>query len=250
MRSRPLQVAGPVLFAVTVLAFVSLPFWQFRAMDWLFGQQSAAVKYYHVFAYGYVLVLYLPLIVVALLWSGFLIAWFSPLRARLARSDRNQDRTTRMRARLLIAAGAVAVAATLLVESAYLDWVGGAALGSSADESDSALYHFYEFIEIPQLFLVLLWSTFLVIAGLDQGRSPGAHSHALLPIGCLLLAVTGLVWLEYPTWMAGARMVLGLNAPLSLAVFRALQALPALFVACLWVWFSCLLWLIRSPADT
>lgn len=250
MRSRLLHIAGPILFALTVLAFVGLPFWQFRAINWLAQQQSTAGRYFDVVVHSYVLVLYLPLVVVALLWSGFLMTRLPPLRPRPPYSDRSEGRLTKVRGHLLIAAGAVALAATVLVEWAYIDWVGGAALGSNVDESDSALYHFYEFIEIPQLFLVLLWSAFLALTWLNQGRSPAVRSQALLPIGCLLLAVTGLVWMEYATWMAGAGMVTVLNKPFSPAIFRALQALPALFVACLWIWFSGLVWFIRSPADS
>ena len=125
----------------------------------------------------------------------------------------------------------------MLVELGYLDWMGGAALGSAVDVSNSALLHFYLFIEVPQVFLVLLWTPFLLVAWLPRPNSLARSWRLYLTIGLLLLVVTGLVWIGYPDWISGAEIVSDAHRQIPADGFRALEAVPALFVACVWLCF-------------
>ena len=243
MKSCLFRTVGSALFAVTVLAFVALPFWIFTALDWInywIVQHStpAAIGYF------FYPILFLPLSIIAILWIGFLLAWLLSRRAKSAYLPaESKDRSARTRACLLLAAGALALAVTVLVELGYLDWMGGAALGSSLDESNSALLHLYLFVEVPQFFLVLLWTPFLLLAWLPRPNSLATTWRLCLPLGFLLLVVTRLVWMGYPDWVAGVGMLSIANKRIPADAFYALKAVPALFVACVWL---CFFWFLSS----
>lgn len=233
MNSRAVRTVGGVLFALTILAFVALPFWIVNIFDWVTRGSLSGLA-----AHFFIVLPFAPLLVMAILWAGFLIGW---RRAKPACSLQGTDRSSKMRARLLALAGAVALAITAMVELEYPSLMGGAALGSAADESDYAVLHFYRFIETPQLFLMLLWTPFLLAAWLPRPDSPTANFRLCMPIGCFLLAVTGPVWMGYPEWVAGMSIISDTDKLMPAGVFRALETAPALFLACLWVCFFCYL---------
>jgi len=243
MKSRPFRKAGAVLFAMTVLAFVALPFWIFaifeRINDWVVQRSVPALVGHFFFP-----VLFLPLLIVAILWSGFLLTSLVSNRPKSAYLlPERENRTAGTSAWLLRASGALALAVTILVELGYLDWIGGAALGSNLDESNFALLHFYLFVEVPQLFLVLLWTPFLLTAWLPRPNSLVTNWRSSFPIGLLLIVVTWLVWMGLPDWMAGVRMISYAHKQIPADAFRALEAVPALFIACVWL---CFFWLLGS----
>jgi hypothetical protein len=243
MKSRLLRIVGAVLFALTILAFVALPFWIFavfdRINDWVVLRDALPAM-----GHFSILVLFLPLFIMAILWTGFLLAWLMPDRAKSAYlPPESENRLAKTRARLILASGVLALAVTALVELGYLDWISGAALGSALDNSDSAVLHFYLFVEVPQLFLVLLWTPFLLVAWPRRPNSPATKPRLYFTISFLLLVVTGLVWIGYPDWQAGVGIVSVANKQIPLGAFRAFEAVPALYVACVWLFF---VWLMGS----
>jgi hypothetical protein len=243
MKSRRLRKTGTVLFAMTVLTFVALPFWIFalfdRMNDWIVVDRSMPAAAQHFFTP----VLFLPLLIIAIIWIGFLLTWLVSSRAKPASLPESETQRAKTGSWLLLTSGALALAVTVPVELGYLDWIGGAAFGSTLDESDSSLSHFYRFIEVPQFFLALLWTPFLLVAWLPRPNSPAAKWRLCLPIGFLLLAVTGLVWVGYPDWTVGVGIVSAAHKQIPADAFRVLEAVPALFVACVWLW---LLWFLGS----
>jgi Na+-transporting methylmalonyl-CoA/oxaloacetate decarboxylase gamma subunit len=240
MNSRLLRRNGTILVVMTILALLALPFWMSKILDWIYGwvQHGSGPAIFHFLA----VLLFLPLLTIAIGWMGFLIAWFVARRAEPAHSPQNANRLAEMRTRLLVLAGAVALIVTTLVEPFYLDWMGGA-IGSSFDQSDHALLHLYLFIEAPQLFLALLWTALLVVTWLPQPNSPASKWRLYPSISFLMLVVAALVWAGYPYWTAGIETVSVLHKQIPVAAIRTFEVLPALFVTCLWI---CLIWFLGS----
>jgi Na+-transporting methylmalonyl-CoA/oxaloacetate decarboxylase gamma subunit len=240
MNSRLLRRNGTILVAVTILAFVALPFWMARVFYWVhdWAEQGGVLPIWHFL----IVLLFLPLLIMAIGWMGFLIAWFVSIRAKSAPSPQNGDRLAKARARFLVLAAAVVLVVTTLVELFYLDWMGGA-FGSSLDQSDYALLHLYLYIEAPQFFLALLWTALLAIAWLPPPNSPASNWRLYPPIGLLVLAATGLVWAGYPYWMSGIATVAASNMQIPAAAIHTFEALPTLFVMCL---FICFFWFVAT----
>jgi hypothetical protein len=238
MNSQWLRKVGTALFAVTVLAFVTLPFWISGVLSLLaLTAETRVVRYLPFPALSLRVLLNLPPLIMASLWMGFLIAWFVSRRRETAHSTQGAARLTKTKARLLVFAGAVAFAVTAIVELEYLTVWGDAGLGSTLDESEYAMWHYYQFIEVPQIFLALLWTPFLVLAWLPRSNSPAANWRFFLTVGLLLIGVTGLVWMGYPDWTSGVAMISDTNKQIPAVAFSALDAVPALFVACIWLCF-------------
>jgi hypothetical protein len=238
VNARRSRTVGSLLFAATVLVFVALPFWIFSVFDSLprIGE-AVAVTHFPAPTLLLWLLVMLPLLIVAILWTVFLIAPLFSNRPRPGQSSPRAGRSEKARATLLVLAGTAALAITVFVELEYPTWIGGAALGSAVDVSLSAPWHFGIFIEVPQLFLIVLWTPLLLTGLVPRPNSPAAILRLSVPIGFLLVAVTGLVWLGYPDWMSGVGIISDADKQIPTAVFSALKGVPALFIACVWLCF-------------
>lgn len=236
MTPRFLKRAGAILFAVTMLTFIGLAYW----LDTVVPYWLPSLSNWHHPRLFFRLFLFLPLIVLMVLWVCFLIvSWLASRRLMLQDLRQSTDHSAKARRRLMLVAVAITFATTVLVELAYPSWMAAVGLGYLLNQDVSSTSFYYFFAELPQLFLVLLWTAFLLAAWLTRPNSSASHWRFLWLIGLLPPAITALVWAGYPFWRAGTAMVTAIpDGELPTAALQTLKVLPALFVACLWLGFS------------
>jgi hypothetical protein len=236
MKPEGLRTVGAVLLAMTLLVFVEFPRW----MDTVVPYSIEALDRLPHPRLVFPLFQFLPLLVLAVLWIGFLIAWrFASHRSTPPNVRQAADRWTKAGPRLLLAAGVVAFAATVLVELTFTFWMTGVGIAYIFVQDYSPAYYYDFLTELPQLFVVLLWMALLLAAWLARPNSPVSQWPVLWRIALLLLAATALVWAAYPYWRTGTALATGIpHEEFAPAVRQTLEALPALSIACLWLCFS------------